>query len=501
MSSEDIRLAAHLARRAGFGATRDELERYVSMGYEAQVEGLLHPSDSNHRSEDVVFRRFPEYHASTGIDGVVNWGYRLLTTACPLEEKITLFWHGVFATGYGKLNNSRNLVNQINMFREFGMGRFDRLLVELSKDPAMIIWLDNEQNHDGSINENYGREILELFSMGVGNYTEDDVKECARAFIGWTIENAEYLSLRAQKDSIWPYSRIFWHFRYRPDDHDEGEKAFLGERGRFNGEDVIDIICRQPATARFIARHLYSFFVVDEAPVPQWADIPPRDPEAIATLADAYMDSGHDIRSVLRVLFNSDFFKEAQLSRFKSPAELVVGTLRVTGQFGGPDRADPGFIYGPLTEADVMGQALLNPPSVEGWHTGSEWINSGALVDRVNFAADQMGDLSNPGVRDIVDRIVDECGESPTPEELVDASLDIVGPLPVSDDTRRSLIDIAGGGPIGAGTGPQRQGHAPPDDGPAPRDRLLQGVPARLTSGWSFISRRLLWSGGDGRFR
>ena len=450
MSSEDIRLAAHLARRAGFGATRDELERYVSMGYEAQVEELLHPSDSNHRSEDVVFRRFPEYHASTGIDGVVNWGYRLLTTRCPLEEKITLFWHGVFATGYGKLNNSRNLVNQINMFREFGMGRFDRLLVELSKDPAMIIWLDNEQNHDGSINENYGREILELFSMGVGNYTEDDVKECARAFTGWTIENAEYLSLRAQKDSIWPYSRIFWHFRYRPDDHDEGEKAFLGERGRFNGEDVIDIICRQPATARFIARHLYSFFVVDEAPVPQWADIPPRDPEAIATLADAYMDSGHDIRSVLRVLFNSDFFKEAQLSRFKSPAELVVGTLRVTGQFGGPDRADPGFIYGPLTEADVMGQALLNPPSVEGWHTGSEWINSGALVDRVNFAADQMGDLSNPGVRDIVDRIVDECGESPTPEELVDASLDIVGPLPVSDDTRRSLIEVAGGGgPIG----------------------------------------------------
>ena len=446
MSSEDIRLAAHLARRAGFGATRDELERYVSMGYEAQVEELLHPSDSNHRSEDVVFRRFPEYHASTGIDGVVNWGYRLLTTACPLEEKITLFWHGVFATGYGKLNNSRNLVNQINMFREFGMGRFDRLLVELSKDPAMIIWLDNEQNHDGSINENYGREILELFSMGVGNYTEDDVKECARAFTGWTIENAEYLSLRAQKDSIWPYSRIFWHFRYRPDDHDEGEKAFLGERGRFNGEDVIDIVCRQPATARFIARHLYSFFVVDEAPVPQWADIPPRDPEAIATLADAYMDSGHDIRSVLRVLFNSDFFKEAQLSRFKSPAELVVGTLRVTGQFGGPDRADPGFIYGPLTEADVMGQALLNPPSVEGWHTGSEWINSGALVDRVNFAADQMGDLSNPGVRDIVDRIVDECGESPTPEELVDASLDIVGPLPVSDDTRRSLIEVAGGG-------------------------------------------------------
>ena len=146
----------------------------------------------------------------------------------------------------------------------------------------------------------------------------------------------------SQKDSIWPYSRIFWHFQYRADDHDDGEKVFLGERGRFNGEDVVDIICRQPATARFIARHLYSFFVADEVPVPQWANTAPRDPEAIATLTQAYMESGHDVRSVLRVLFSSDFFKEAQFSRFKSPVELVIGTLRMTGEHKGPMVLIPG---------------------------------------------------------------------------------------------------------------------------------------------------------------
>ena len=219
-------------------------------------------------------------------------------------------------------------------------------------------------------------------------------------------------------------------------------KLFLGERGRFNGEDVIDIICRQPATARFLARHLYSFFVADEAPVPQWASTPPRDPGAIETLAEAYVESGHDIRSVLRVLFNSDFFKEAQLSRFKSPIELIIGTLRLTGEHRVPDGSEPGIIQ-PMAEAGFMGQAILDPPSVEGWHTGSEWINSGSLIDRVNFAVDHMGDLSNPGVRDIVDRVVRECGDAPEAEALVDASLDMVGPLQVSDDTRSSLVELA----------------------------------------------------------
>ena len=146
------------------------------------------------------------------------------------------------------------------MFRRHGLGRFNSLLVELSKDPAMIIWLDNNDNHNGAINENYGRELLELFSMGIGSYTEDDIKECARAFTGWTLGNVEYMAVRATKDSIWPYGRIAWHFGYRSEDHDDGEKTFLGETGRFNGEDIIEIIARNAESARFVCTRLFQFF-------------------------------------------------------------------------------------------------------------------------------------------------------------------------------------------------------------------------------------------------
>ena len=443
MSTEEYGQLSHLARRAGFGATREELEEYASKGYEAVVEELLHPGDPQVIPDDILRRQQPEMH-ELRTDLAAYWVYRLLSTTCPLEEKMVLFWHNVFATGNGKLNNSRSGYNQFEMFRRYGMGRFDELLVQLSRDPAMIVWLDNQTNHNGAINENYGREILELFSMGVGNYTEDDIKECSRAFTGWTLGNAEYMTLRAEKDSVWPYSRIAWHFDYQSDDHDDGEKTFLGESGRFNGEDVVEIICRQPATPRFIARHMYSFFVADEVPVPQWSYTPARDPDAIEELTQAYVDSGHDIRSMLRVLFNSGFFKNAQYSRVKSPAELVIGTLRMTGGYREPTTG----IYTVPAEAGFMGQTLMNPPSVEGWHTGIEWINSGALVDRVNFAAGHLGDVGNPGVRAIIDRLADMDGGTLSPDELVDGCLDLVGPLAVSDETREELVTAAsrGGG-------------------------------------------------------
>jgi uncharacterized protein (DUF1800 family) len=302
----------------------------------------------------------------------------------------------------------------------------------------MIFWLDNNDNHDGAINENYGRELLELFSMGIGNYTEDDIKECSRAFTGWTLGNAEYMAARAIKDSIWPYGRISWHFDYREYDHDDGEKTFLGETGRFNGDDIIDIIGRQEATAVFVARHLYGFFVADEAPVPQWPYTPPLDPDAIDTLVAAYFDSGHDIRAMLRILFNSDFFKGARCARVKSPTELVVGAMRLSG---GIDR--PSLQVGEATTVvGFAGQMLLNPPSVEGWHQGAEWINSGSLVERVNFAAKQMNDTDRPGVRAIIDRLAEQDGGSFSPEELVDGCLDLMGPVHISEETPRvALID------------------------------------------------------------
>ena len=441
---------AHLARRAGFGATPDELDAYESLDYESLVERFLDPAARDNIPDDLIFRRHVDLHAMQG-HNAAYWAYRLISTQAPLEEKIALFWHGVFATGENKLNNLGSLANQIDMFRRHGLGRFDDLLIELSKDPAMIIWLDNHTNHKDSINENYGREILELFSMGVGNYTEDDIKECARAFTGWSVKNGEYMAMMAMKDSIWPYGRIFWHHEFRDYDHDDGDKSFLGEAGPFGGEDVVSIICRQPATARFVARHLYNFFVADEVPVPQWSSAPPRDPDAIDYLADSYFRHDHDLRSVLRDLFNADFFKASRFARVKSPTEVVVGALRRTGEYQVPNGAEIG-IFTIMEETGFMGQKLLDPPSVEGWHTGEEWITSGSLVDRVNFAAHRMSDPAHPGVRRMADRAA---ADATDPETLVNACLDVMGPLDVDPETRALLTELATAGMTSNGAVPQ----------------------------------------------
>jgi len=265
MSTQDMTLMAHLLRRAGFGATRAELEAHVAKGYDAVVEELLHPQDAQAMPDDLIRRYHVDMSELRQLDGAgAYWLYRMFPTRCPLEEKIALFWHGLFATGYTKLNQARALLNQVDMFRRYGLGRFDTLLLELSKDPAMLLWLDNNDNHKDAINENYGRELLELFSMGIGHYTEQDIKECARAFTGWTLKNAEYMAMRASKDSIWPYGRINWHFEYRAWDHDGGEKTFLEQRGNFNGEEIIAIIAPQKATARFVCQRLFQFFAADE---------------------------------------------------------------------------------------------------------------------------------------------------------------------------------------------------------------------------------------------
>ena len=431
MADQDIALMAHLLRRAGFGAARDELEERVAKGYEATVEELIDPDryDVPGVDTDILFRYFPslQYPVGPGL-GASNVIYRMINSPRPLEEKMVLFWHQLFATGNSKIDNPTEIVRQIDMFRSRGLGNYRDLLVELAKDPAMIFWLDNNYNHKDSPNENWGRELLELFTMGQGNYTEEDVYECARAFTGWTI---------APKIPRLPHGRYLWNFKYVAGDHDDGEKVLLGRRGHFNGEDVIDIIAGQPATSRFIARHLYTFFVADEAPVPAWLDTAPRDPVAINIIGDAFVSSGYDIRSTLRALFNSDFFKNARFQRIKSPAEVVVGTMRMVGDFQFPRH---GLI--PIAdEPGYMGQELINPPSVEGWHTGAEWIDSGALVRRINFAADRFADIDMPGVRSTIGRIRAQGITSPS--GFVDACLDLVGPLEVGEETRQALVALA----------------------------------------------------------
>jgi len=438
MAQHDMALMAHLLRRAGFGATREELEHYVAKGYEATVEELLHPEDGPPALEDEdLIRRYHVDENSLMLIDVCQtyWLYSMVNTRRPLEEKIALFWHGVFATGYTKLNHPKAILTQIDMFRRYGLGSFHTLLLRLSKDPAMLFWLDNKDNHKDAVNENYGREILELFSMGVGNYTEVDVRQCSRAFTGWTIRNAALHTARVARDSVWPYGRLDWQFVYRADDHDDGTKAFLGHTGGFDGDEIIDIICRQPATARFIARHLYNFFVADEPQVPAWPTVPPRDPEAITILMDAFSKSSYDIRAVLRVLFHSDFFKQATFAKIKSPAEMVVSTVRVTGGHRLPCVEDIELAL----ETGAMGQQLLDPPSVEGWHTGKEWINTATLMARVNFASRQFADVNKPGVRAILERLRAQ-GPTLSPERLVDACLDLMGPLTVVESTRQELI-------------------------------------------------------------
>ena len=231
--------------------------------------------------------------------------------------------------------------------------------------------------------------------MGIGNYTEQDIKECARAFTGWTLGNAEYMVVRSKKDSIWPYGRIAWHFDYREEDHDHGVKTFLGETGKFNGEDIIDIIARQEATARFICTRLFQFFAADE--------VSGDGEQVVQDMMESYFASDYEIRSALRTLFNSRYFKsdETRLARVKAPVELMVGAIRLAGTHQAPVLG----MEQVANQALFMGQGLLQPPTVEGWHEGLEWIDSGALVERVNFAAKELGNVYAPGVQDIVARI------------------------------------------------------------------------------------------------
>jgi uncharacterized protein (DUF1800 family) len=449
MADKDIALMAHLLRRAGFGAARDELEAYVAKGYEATVEELLHPENQPDVELDLMERYLPEYGNLGAIDfNQQAWMYRMINSKRQLQEKLALFWSGVLCTGFAKVDHGRMMGVYIDLLRQHGLGNFRDLLTELSRHPTMVQYLDNVDNHKVAVNENYGRELLELFSIGVGmdgqlNYTEDDVKACSRAFTGWNLEPCM---------AVFPYGRSVWRFRYDPTDHDNSEKTFLGQTGRWNGEDIVDIIVQQPATARFISRHLYNYFVADEPQVPAWKDTPPRDMEAIRILERSFAENNYEIRGVLRTLFNSDFFKNSRFQKVKSPAEVVASTMRLV-----KDHTEVKLGLWPIAmESKYMGQDLLNPPTVEGWHTGREWIDSGTLVERVNFVADQVGNLDLPGVKLIVDRM-SRGTAAMSPEALVDGCLDLIGPIEVSKQSRNALIEHARiGGELRRATEAQR---------------------------------------------
>ncbi len=430
---EDMALMAHLMRRAGFGANKGELERLVGEGYEATVEELIDPPDDRPGGNTALLLRYHPIALMPGATtnpGQFNWIYHMLSTQRPLHEKMALFWHQVFATGNSKIDNGDKMMEQLVMLRSHGVGNYKDMLIELSKNPAMIFWLDNNENHRDAVNENWGRELLELFSMGVGNYTEVDVREASRAFTGWTILPTLPRS---------PFGRYPWQYEFREEDHDDTEKTFLGHTGNFSGEDIIEIIVRQPATARFICRHLYNFFVADEVQVPAWTIEPARDEAALEIMMNAFTESGYEMKAVLRAIFNSDFFKDARFSKIKSPVDVVLNTLKMVGAFQFPEPN----LAGVAPETGYMGQALLDPPSVEGWNTGVEWINSGSLLARINFVADKVTDTSLPGIKSIISQM--QADGVSTPEQLVEATLDHMGYLQVGGETRQQLLDYAMG--------------------------------------------------------
>ena len=428
MLGDRLELMAHLMRRVGVGARRDELEALAARPYEAVVEELLHPEAFTDPDQDVIERYLPTSTSPELVSSPASrWIYNMANGPRPLREKMALFWHHVFATAFFKAVHARAMVAQVARFRENGLDSMRQILLDLSRDPAMIDWLDNSENHANSVNENYGRELLELFSLGIGNYTEDDVKAAARAFTGWTIVPGPPINPWEQNDPL---------FRFDPADHDREEKTFLGQTV-VDGEDVIEVIVKQEACARFIARHLYNFFVADELPVPSWSQSPPLDPAAIDALATAFLESDGDIREVMRTLLNSDFFKAARFQRVKSPVEFVGGVIKLAGAPQFPDLSMSQL----SRAAELMGQKLFDPPSVEGWHTGQEWFDSGTLTQRVNFAVEQVTDTSKPGIAAIIERVA-AAGDA-SPEQLVDRCLDLCGPLEVKPQTRAELVERA----------------------------------------------------------
>lgn len=449
-TAEMVRMA-HLMRRAGMGATRAELEALVGRGYEAVVDDLIHPERFSHGGPDVIHpylhgplpaEPFPDddedillrYYRGIGAPGATSpgkWIYQMVNSKRPLREKTALMWHHVFACAPSKSAHPRTNRRQLELFRRVGLSNFRTILLELCKDPSMLFWLDNNENHKDEPNENFGRELLELFSMGVGNYTEEDVKSSAYAFTGWSFVQPAHGAV--------PYGKWATRFEFRKDDHDFGEKTFLGVTGPLDGTDIVDTVVEQPAAARFISRHLYNFFVADEPPVAAWNEIPPQDQQAVDTLMGAYFESDGSIAHMLGVLFNSDFFADARFKKVKSPTELVGGVLKLVGTYREPR---PG-IDQYSKAADVMGQPLMSPLTVEGWQTGAGWINGGTLNERVNFAVEEVSDPEKPGVRDIIDRLRGRNGNALSPEELVDGCLDLIGPIEVGEETRRELIEEA----------------------------------------------------------
>lgn len=363
----DLARVAHLHRRAGFAPSWSILQRDLNDGPAASVDRLIEgeptagdgqPALDFEAMLDAMTGQLAEGASLARLQGL--WLYRMVFTPHPLRERMTLFWHNHFATSHGKVQNSLLMQRQNDLLRSHALGDFKAMLAAIGKDPAMLIWLDSTENRKAKPNENYAREVMELFTLGRGRYTEKDVQEAARAFTGWFV-------LRDR-------------FAVIPGQHDPGPKQVLGHNGPLRGDDIPSILLEQPACAEFLCEKLIRQFVTEVDPIPTALS---------ASLAQPFRESGYDIRVPLRTILRSNLFQNASFRRrrVKSPVEFTVGTIRALE------------ILKPTVQADAlaracgqMGQNLYAPPSVAGWEGGAAWANSTTMLARANFALALLSD-------------------------------------------------------------------------------------------------------------
>jgi uncharacterized protein (DUF1800 family) len=428
--------AGHLCRRAAFGASWPELEAAVRDGPEATVQKLF-TGGPGHEDFDELMDALAPYYL---LDNPQNdasahrlqgwWLYRMILTPSPLRERLTLFWHNHFATSIAKVRQPALMLKQNALLRRHALGKFGPFLQEMSKDPAMLIWLDSNSNVKAHPNENYAREVMELFSLGVGNYTEHDIREAARAFTGWHSGGDKFSFNRLQ--------------------HDDGAKTVLGQTGNWNGGDVVRIVLEQPAAARFLVRKLYRHFIGE-------AETPPD--RLLEPLAERFRRSDYDIGDLIGAMLRSRHFFSAYAyhQRIKSPAEYVVGLFRSFGvkpEGAGDGLQDNGFpLPGPL---EGMGQALFAPPNVKGWDGGKAWLNTATLLARHNFAWKFLeGAPGALGARVSAAALVRDHAGDAGPGRQVDFLLEVLlqgGAPDVPGPTRRKLVDfLEQGGTDGPG--------------------------------------------------
>ncbi|MDV3293576.1 MAG: DUF1800 domain-containing protein [Nitrososphaerales archaeon] len=344
----------HLLRRAGFGASTSELQTYQSMGFDAAVDSLVNYQSIDNSKLDSVQPKIQLSYSGTRsgneLQSLATWFLnRMVQTAHPLEEKMTLFWHNHFATGYSKVENGYLMYKQNQFLRANALGNFKDILTGITADGAMLVWLDGNQNRNGNPNENYAREIMEVFSTGRGPYTEDDIKNSARAFTGYRIDSTG--------------TGVF-----DPRLHDNGIKTFMGVTGNLGPKDIIDILVPHPATASNLAAELFSYLAY-----------PNPNQDTITRLSRVYLDSGYSIKALVQAILTSPEFvsSQAYLSLVKSPAEYAATALRSLGATANLNAAVAGM--------NNMAQMLFNPPSVFGWPSGTGWVDTASVLERYNF--------------------------------------------------------------------------------------------------------------------